>query len=156
MSWTLNDQKKEQNMYIHQAWERTESYQYGWGCKSDYQPHGLSLRMFFISHDAKFRVRAIPRLVMQLNSVTGDPDVSYFCTQPSSAYWRLLLLQLQDGCRSSQMSFAGRCTHVQHRWGGVSSCVSLFITEENLSQMLPADFCPGPICQDWFTSPCPD
>ena len=34
--------------------------------------------------------------------------------------------------------------------------VYLFITEENLSQMLPADFYPGPICQDWFTSPCPD
>ena len=103
--------------------------------------------MFFISHDTKFRVRAIPRLVVQLNSVTGDPDVSYFCPQPSSAYWRFLLLQLQDGCRSSQMSFAGRCAHVQHRWGGVSSCVSVYYRGKSLtdasSWFLPRSHLPG-------------
>lgn len=42
------------------------------------------------------------------------------------------------------MSFAGRCAHVQQRRGGVSSCVFLFITEENRSEMLLAGFCSGP------------
>ena len=39
---------------------------------------------------------------MQLNSVLEDPAVFHFCTRPSSAYWQFLLLQLQDGCRSSR------------------------------------------------------
>lgn len=46
-----------------------------------------------------------------------------------------------------------RHDHVQQRWGSVSSCVFLFMTEESLSQMVLADFYSGPVGQDWFTNP---
>lgn len=48
-----------------------------------------------------------------------------------------------------------RHDHVQQRRGSVASCESLLMSEENLSQMLLADFYWGPIGQGGFTNSCP-